>query len=282
MEILSGAIAGVDVLDFVLLPLIGFAVAISVGVSGIGGAALIVPALIMLGIPPQAVVGSALAYNFFTKIYASFLHQREGNVSFSAIRYLILGIVPAMLLATWAFIGIRNHFSSVVLDTIIILGIGIVLIGVASYMLKVTLGRESSNPKQTTTYNLRKTFSKENKATLVAAGSLVSFLMQLTSVGAGTILVPFLMKVIRSPRHVAGTSVFYGLVITAIGGLLHYTIGNVWPLLVALLLVGSVPGAYVGVKITKLAPPRTLALIFIFVIFFAGLLLVQKGITPLL
>jgi uncharacterized membrane protein YfcA len=106
-------------------------------------------------------------------------------------------------------------------------------------------------------------------------------MMQISSVGAGTILVPVLLKVVRSPRHVAGTSVIFGLAVSFTGSLLHYTLEDVPIYLVVFLVIGSIPGVILGVRIASSASPYILTLIFSIIILAAGLLILNEGIKDL-
>jgi uncharacterized membrane protein YfcA len=128
---------------------------------------------------------------------------------------------------------------------------------------------------------LRKNFSKSDKGALMGIGGLVSFIIQISSVGAGAILVPVLLRVVRSPKHVAGTSVTFGLVVSFIGALSHFAIGDIPMYIVAYLLIGSIPGVVLGVRIASSTPPYKLRLIFSILIFASGLLILDRGIVDM-
>lgn len=269
--------------EVITFPLIGFLVAVSVGLSGIGGAAFLVPALVWLGVPPHEVVGSTLLYIFLINILTSVLHQRERNVNFTSLKYLATGIVPAILLGTLAFLGIRETYGDFILDTVIVLGTGILLTLIATLMVIVMISARASKVENGKTgYDVMREPSIKGRVILASSGFMVSFFMQLTSVGAGSLLVPILLRIIRSPRHAAGTSAMYALLVTALGSLLHFSVGNVPLLLVGLLVVGAIPGVYFGVKRTTKIRPLTLGIVAALLILLAGVLLLIRGVTPFL
>jgi uncharacterized membrane protein YfcA len=264
--------------NFGLLPFLGFMVGTAIGLSGIGGAAMVVPALIFLGVPPPVMVGTSLVFNFFTKIFGSLLHYKERNVNMKAILYLVIGVPPAALFGTWLFSFIKTVFGAAMLDSMILLSVAIVLLGIALFMIKTYLPKRKIGNSSETNYDSKVIFSNNGKIGLLSLGSGVSFVMQVASIGAGTILVPFLLKTIRSPRQVAGTSILYALAATGVGGLLHYAQGDVSLYITVLLLAGSIPGTYLGVKLAKRVSPIRLAIIFGFLILSVAILLLIKGV----
>jgi len=85
-------------------PLAGFVVGTVVGLSGVGGNALLAPVLILLlGVPPTLAVGTDLAYSVPTKILACVLHARQKNVDWPVTAWLVAGGVPGTLAACFPF-----------------------------------------------------------------------------------------------------------------------------------------------------------------------------------
>ena len=85
----------------IFLILIGFGIGTGVGASGIGGAILLVPSLLYLGVPPQAVVAASLLFNFTTNIPSTLLHARKRHINYRAFVYLIIPLIPSMFVAHW-------------------------------------------------------------------------------------------------------------------------------------------------------------------------------------
>jgi uncharacterized membrane protein YfcA len=264
-----------------ILVALGFAVGMAIGASGIGGASLIVPSLIFLGISPQAMVGASLFFNFFTNILGTALYIKKRNISWRALVYIMISVIPSILLASWIWVYIGTNYGSKVLDLFILLPIGTLLAVVGGLMISRHLKKKRRLGQEDQKMDLRTNFSTSDKGTLMCMGGLVTFIIQISSVGAGAILVPVLLRVVRSPKHVAGTSVTFGLVVSFIGALLHYTFGNVPIFHVVFLLVGSMPGVLLGVRIASTISPRKLSLIFAILILASGLLVLNRGMADI-
>ena len=103
---------------------LGFVVGFLVGLTGIGGGALMTPSLIFLGVEPIVAVGTDLLYAFITKIFGSFFHKRNGNVNFNIALRLFLGSLPAIIFGTFLLEVINKE----VLNTYVTLILAFVLI----------------------------------------------------------------------------------------------------------------------------------------------------------
>ena len=258
---------------------LGFVVGTAVGASGIGGAALLLPSLLFIGLPPTAVVGIDLAFNFFAKSFGTALHWKKHNISWRSLFYTAIVAVPAMVGAKFLWDYIKESYGSESLDLVILILIPTILFSIGVYMVWAHViprkVKDSLAGGELAT-SLKTKFSKGDKFTLMGVGGVVSFIMQITSVGAGTILVPVLLKVIRSPKHVAGTSILFGVISTAIGATLHGVSGNVLWHLVVVLLIGAFPGVLLGVRIASTISPQKLKIIFTVIIFAAASLILSK------
>ena len=118
------------------LILIGLMVGVAIGLSGLGGAPLLFPSLVIIGIPPQLVIGADLAFIFGTKLFASILHSKERNINWKALVFLLIPVIPVMIFASWVWTNIKEIYGSDILDTVILLLLGIILVGVSLYMIK--------------------------------------------------------------------------------------------------------------------------------------------------
>jgi uncharacterized membrane protein YfcA len=271
-----------DPIFIAVLVVLGFVVGSAIGASGIGGAALIVPVLIFLGLSPQSMVGASLFFNFFSNILGTVLHSKKRNINWRALIYVFIPAIPSMFLASQLWVYIKTNYGSITLDTFILLPIGILLVSIAGFMIKSYGPWKKDNlDSEGQGMDLKRNLGRRDKCVLMCTGGFVSFMIQISSVGAGVIVTPVLLKVIRSPRHAAGTTVTFGLVVSFIGTLLHYTFGTVPIYLVVFLLVGSIPGIILGVRITTIIPPRKLSFLFAIIILAAGLLILNQVIPYL-
>ena len=229
----------------------GFVVGLLVGLTGMGGGAVMTPFLIsVVGVSPVLAVGTDLVYSAATKIVGGWLHSRQGTVDFGLARRLAIGSVPAGLAAV-ALIGVLAD-AGVDADQAVRRALGGVLVLIAVVML----GRMFSRREQVLPERWR--LRLEGNGT-IAAGAIVGALVGFTSVGSGALLVPFLMSVYPlSPARVVGTDVFHAAILVSVTGLAHAHGGSVDWLLAATLLLGSVPGVSVGTWVAPHAPVRIL------------------------
>ncbi|MDH3490346.1 MAG: sulfite exporter TauE/SafE family protein [Nitrosopumilus sp.] len=259
------------------LILIGLMVGIAIGLSGLGGAPLLLPSLVLIGIPPQIVIGADLAFIFGTKLFASILHGKERNINWKALVFLLIPVVPVMLFASWVWTGIKENYGSDILDTVILLLLGTILIGISLYMIKNNVLKKN-NLNVISEHPTTRKFTRGEKTTFLGASSIISFITQITATGAGAMTLPLLIKKCHCPpKHVAGTSVLFGVAISAVGTILHYNMGNVPFLLVLFLLIGSIPGVFLGVKLTSKISPRKLIATFSIIILIAAIFLLNRG-----
>ena len=259
----------------VSLILIGLMVGIAIGLSGLGGAPLLLPPLIIMGIPPQLVIGANLAFIFVTKLFASVLHGKEQNINWKALGFLLVPVVPVMLFASWIWTEIKDNYGSDILDIVILLLLGILLLATSLYMLKNNIVKKPSDDDSVSPHH---NFTQGEKTTFLGTSSIISFITQIASSGAGALILPILVKKCHCPpKHVAGTSVLFGVAISAVGTILHYNMGNVPFLLVLFLLIGSIPGVFLGVKVTSKISPRKLITIFSIIILVAAIFLISRS-----
>lgn len=249
--------------------LAGFLVGFLVGLTGMGGAALMTPLLIFLKVPPMLAVGTDLGYASITKIFGAWQHYRQKTVSISIAGYLLIGAIPTALLGVWFLTFLRNSYGSDV-DIFTKKALGVVLVVVAvslllHYLIKVGNGEEKENL----------VLSSGQKLSTLVWGAVVGFLVGLTSVGSGSLIIPFLAFFYHLPtRKVVGTNVFQAAVVLSVAGLAHLRAGNIDLPLVGILLVGSIPGVVVGSRLTLKTSDKFLKIILALVLFIVGLKLV--------
>jgi len=239
----------------------GFFVGMLVGLTGMGGGAIMTPFLIsVVGVGPVVAVGTDLVYSAATKIVGAWLHARQLTVDFGLAKRLATGSIPAGLLAVAAIRFLPG--AGVDADLAVRRALGAVLVLVAILMLcRIFVAGER-------VLSERWRRRLEGKGT-IAAGAIVGALVGFTSVGSGALLVPFLLCVFPlSPARVVGTDVFHAAILVSVTGLAHAYGGTVDWLLAATLLLGSIPGVSVGTWMAPRAPVRILR------VGLAGLLLI--------
>jgi uncharacterized membrane protein YfcA len=250
-----------------IFPATGFVVGILVGLTGMGGAALMTPFLIpVLGTTPVVAVGTDLVYGAVTKIVGGFLHWRHGTVDMAIVRRLALGSVPAGVLAAMA---VHLLPDSVVDSNLIVRrALGAALILVSLILLSRKLGvRPPPLPERWHQW-------MQGRGT-VAVGAVVGALVGFTSVGSGSLLVPFLIGAFMlTPAQVVGTDVVHAAILVTATGAAHAQAGAVDWAIVAGLLVGSVPGVALGSWLAPRLPAPALRLVLAVLLLATGIVLV--------
>jgi uncharacterized membrane protein YfcA len=237
-------------MDF-LLPLIGFAVGLLVGLSGMGAGVIMTPVLILgLGLPPTTAVGTDLAYAMLTKLAGAWQHWRQGTVDFRVVRHLALGSLPAAFAAVALLVWLRR-FDTAVVDAWVERAIGLALIIAAGLILhRVFRAGQPVSPVASLSHRW---------TAVVLIGALGGFLVGLTSVGSGSIMLALLVFVSPlPPEKLVGTDLAHAALLVGATGLIYLYIGHVELGLAAQLVVGSVPGAIVGSRLTLQVPRRML------------------------
>ena len=227
-----------------VFPISGFLVGILIGLTGIGGGALMTPFLILvLGTRPIVAVGTDLAYGAVTKLVGALLHWRQGTVDLKLVGRLAIGSVPAGLAAVAALNAISRSGADA--DEAVRRALGGVLILVAAVLLSRVIGINFPDLPP------RWRAALQGRGTVIV-GALVGALVGFTSVGSGSLLVPFLMTIFPlTAAQVVGTDVFHAAILVTATALGHAQGGSVDWGIAAGLLAGSIPGVALG---TWMAP----------------------------
>jgi uncharacterized protein len=226
--------------------LVGFAVGVLIGMSGIGGGVLLLPVLIYgLGVPPITAVGSDALFNFFTKIPAGLMHLRKGTVRRKVVVALAVGSVPGSIVGVALLTHIRSVYGNGVND-FIKMAVGVLLIVIPMLLIfQRQIEEKVVNHPPTL-----KSF-----AGLAVIGLFAGVLVGMTSVGSGSVIMMLLLLFYSfSPRMNVGTDVVHAVILTGVTGFLHFRLGNVDPRLVVTLLIGSIPGGLLGSHLATRVP----------------------------
>lgn len=226
--------------------LVGFVVGIMIGLTGVGGGVLLLPVLIFgLRVPPIMAVGSDALFNFFTKIPAGLLHLHKGTVRRKVVLSLALGSIPGSICGVGLLTHLRHLYGNGVND-FIKTAIGILLIIIPSLLLLQRRIEEKIAHRPPTL----KSF-----AGMTGIGLLAGFLVGMTSVGSGSIIMMLLLLFYSfQPKVNVGTDIVHAVILTGVTGFLHFRLGNVDPKLVASLLIGSIPGGLIGSQLSTRVP----------------------------
>jgi uncharacterized membrane protein YfcA len=236
-----------------LYSIAGVLVGLLVGMTGVGGGSLMTPILVLIfRFHPATAVGTDLLYASATKLAGTGVHGWRGTVDWRVVRRLATGSVPATLL-TLAGLSIAKMRAEdtgrVITD---ILGVALVLTGVATLYRKRIVERLSG------------TFERLDDRRImwltIGLGVTLGTLVTLTSVGAGALgMTALLVLYPRAPAaRLVGSDIAHAVPLTLIAGLGHFAMGSVNLGLLLSLLIGSIPGIVVGSLMASRLPDRVL------------------------
>lgn len=233
----------------------GLFVGFIVGMTGVGGGSLMTPILLYFGIPPTKAVGTDLLYAAITKSGGIFVHHKKGNIDWRITLLLAMGSLPAALATLWAM-HLIGFDSKDVNDTIkIALGITLVFTAFAIVMKERLLAWSHSRDAIFTRMS-----DKQREIAAVITGVVLGITVTVTSIGAGALgtVALFLIYPILPIARLVGTEIAHAVPLTLVAGIGHAGFGNVdWSLLVNL-LIGSLPGIYIGSHFPSAVPERIL------------------------
>jgi uncharacterized membrane protein YfcA len=225
---------------------VGFVVGTLIGLTGVGGGVLLLPILIFgLRVPPIVAVGSDALFNFFTKIPASLLHVKKGTVRFRVVAALACGSVPGSIAGVALLQHLRHLYGTGVND-FIKSAVGLLLILIPLLLIFQTRIEDSVTGRSPAAQSL---------VGISVIGLVAGFLVGMTSVGSGSIIMMLLLLFYSFPPKVnVGTDIVHAVILTGVTSLLHFKLGNVDPVLVGSLLIGSIPGGLVGSHLSTRMP----------------------------
>jgi uncharacterized membrane protein YfcA len=229
----------------------GLIVGIIVGLTGVGGGSLMTPLLVLLfGIHPVTAVGTDLLHAAITKAGGTYVHAKKKRVDWRITALLAAGSLPSAVIAILAL----QHFtgglgSSKVITTI--LGIALILTAVALAL-----------------HSRMRRFSEEHDGDVrprhpvftIATGAELGVLVSLSSVGAGALGITALIFLYPrlAAQRIVGSDLAHAVPLTLIAGVGHWAFGDVdWTLLFSL-LIGSLPGIYIGSHLVGYIPGKVL------------------------
>jgi uncharacterized protein len=240
--------------DPLLIPF-GFGVGVLVGMTGMGGGSLMTPLLILVfGTAPVTAVGSDITYAAATKTVGGWRHLRLRTVNLGLSFWLAIGSVPAAVAGVWVIEWLHDRYGSELDDIVLtMLAIALIFVGAvilvrALFMSRAVLGERES-------FEL----TRRHKRAAVAIGASTGLVIGLTSAGSGTLIAVFLIAYYRMvPRNVVGTDVFHAAVLLWAAAVAHIVAGNVDFGLVGAILLGSIPGVWIGSHLSVRLPSAVL------------------------
>jgi hypothetical protein len=248
------------------IPFIGFSIGILVGLSGMGGGALMTPLLILVvGVRPVIAIGTDLAYAALTKGFGAWQHYRQGKVDTKIAFPMMSSSIPASLLGVY-LIHILKSVYQIDVDALVKSALGLVLILVALILFSLPLFFQQRD----TTQIIHLRGPKVIKSIIL--GAIVGFLVGFTSIGSGTLIFAGLAFCSALPlKRIVSTDIFHGSFLTAAAALAHWWTANIDFGILFPLLIGSIPGVLIGSRLSGSLPNWILRPILASMLLIAGI-----------
>jgi uncharacterized protein len=242
--------------------LLGFLIALAVGLTGIGGGSFTVPALLLIvGLPAGEAVGTAFVFAGVLRLIAAPFYLFRRNVNSRYFRLMLTGAVPGLILGIIALRGLARSGNSPVV--VLVLGLLLTVTAGLSFVPK------AQNPN----------FVVKNSRWLPWLAFPIGIESGFSSAGAGALGTVLLLNYSEmTPAQVVGTDIIFGLVLAVIGSTVHWTLGSISAPVLLELLAGGVPGVVMGCLLAKRVPAQKLKLVVAAVALAAGLQLIWSGV----
>ena len=232
--------------------LAGLLVGMVVGLTGVGGGALMTPILVLLfGIAPQTAVGTDLAFASITKVFGTAVHGRARTIDWQVVRRLSLGSLPASALTlVWMNLTATTRVKDGFLMEAVAVALLVTAVGMVLKERLHRLGRRFrlGDPGR---------FKHLQPVLTVLAGAILGVLVTLTSIGAGalgTVMLVYLYPLRLDPARLVGTDLAHAIPLALLAGFGHFRLGHVETGLLVNLLLGSIPGVVLGALASSRAP----------------------------
>ena len=257
-----------------LIVIFGLGVGMLVGLTGVGGGSLMTPLLILAaGVQPVIAVGTDLAYGAVTKTVGGWRHLRQQTVDLRLSMWMAVGSIPAAIGGVYVLEVLKRAYGDS-FDTLLLATVA----GAVLFVGGVVLVRALFLPHLVQRERDGFDFELRHKVAAVVVGVFVGFVLGVTSAGSGSLIAVALILLFRLvPRRVVGTDVFHAALLLWAAALAHVVAGNVDYGLAGNILVGSIPGVWLGSHWSVRVPMGTLRTALGIVLIGAGLGLASKA-----
>lgn len=227
-----------------------------VGLTGVGGGALMTPLLMLFfGVAPMYAVGTDLWFAAITKIFGGKVHHQHDLIDWYVLKLMWLGSLSSSLF-TILILNFYNVNQSVIIDLKIM---------IASAILITALGMVTQKKLQAIGLKARiqdvSKFKAAQPILTVISGAIIGTLVTLTSIGAGAlgvVMLAYLFPIRLTPPRLIATDIVHAIPLTIFAGIGHLWMGNVDYMLLINLLIGSIPAVIIGAKLSAKMPHQLL------------------------
>ena len=261
----------------------GLFVGFVVGLTGMGGGALMTPMMILLfGVQPLAAVSSDLVASMVMKPVGGAVHLRRGTVNRDLVKWLVLGSVPAAFLGVLVLKAIGDGEQT---ESVVRTSLGVALLFAAGSMVakalldlrKLQLLKAAADPGDRVEMPVEAI--RVRAAPTLLVGILGGLVVGMTSVGSGSLMIVALLLLYPAIRagQLVGTDLVQAVPLVASASLGHLLFGDFQLDLTASLLIGALPGVYVGAKVSSAAPGGVIRRALVVVLLASGLKLLDAS-----
>lgn len=235
-----------------VLALGGLIVGFVVGLTGVGGGALMTPMLVLIfGVQPLAAVSSDVVASVVMKPIGGGVHLRKGTVNLKLVGWLMAGSLPCAFLGVWL---LKTLAVGEALQPAIKTGLGFaLLLASAGILLRPILARRRQT--QTSVHE-----TKIKVLRTVAIGAFGGLVVGMTSVGSGSLMIVLLLLLYPHLKlsDLVGTDLVQAVPLVASAAVGHLWLGDFQLALTGSILLGAVPGVFMGAKLSSRAPDAVL------------------------
>lgn len=236
-------------IDFVLSAG-GLVAGLMVGLTGMGGAALVTPMLVLLfGVSPAAAVSSDVVASAIMKPVGAYVHIRAKTVHWGLVAWLSAGSIPGVLIGTVIFARVLT--SDAASETIRTWIGYVLLLALAAMLAKVWVARRAKG-LQSSVQPVGREMPVKPARTLIL-GFFVGVLVGMTSVGSGSLVVTTLLLLypLLRPSVLVGTDLTQAVPMLVAGAIAHAGFGDISIAVVVSLLIGQIPGVWIGARMSS-------------------------------
>ncbi|MCG8412792.1 MAG: sulfite exporter TauE/SafE family protein [Pseudomonadales bacterium] len=237
-------------MEFLLHILAGAGVGFAIGLTGVGGGSLMTPLLLVFGYPAPVAIGTDLLYAAITKAGGALSHHRRANVNWRIVGFLAAGSIPVSILLHLFFLD-SSFQESPRFESLLTQSLGIMLIVTALILIFREKLRKSAIEEKPRL--IMQAVHRHRSLVTWIMGLLLGICVTLSSVGAGAFGAAILLTIYSTTpaARIIGTDIAHAVPLTFIAGLGYLFSGYVDMMLLASLLLGSLPAISLGSRISS-------------------------------
>ena len=202
------------------------------------------------GAKPVVAIGTDLAYAAITKTVGGWRHLRKGTVDLRLTAWMAIGSAPGSLVGVYLVERLHDRYGAA-FDNTLLIAVGSAL----AVMSMAILARALFMPRLDARERDSVEMTRRDRVSALTIGAVLGLVLGFTSVGSGALIGLALILVFRlTPHRVVGTDVFHAAILLWVAGFAHLVAGNVDLVLMANILIGSIPGVWIGTALMTRVP----------------------------